>query len=393
MKPNPLFPRALAASALGLALLALAAPAAAQMPGPVPPEAIAAAQRNPRIGAGESWIVERTTPLESLTLAAGGTVAPPPGRALTMTVDGVETTLRPGRYRGRIVLTVTDPYLVAFSPLQTHPFRAALVLDANGIQPRQSVLAAAGAPQVKDGVVTGARIRSVGENFNGLLATGGRTVVRGLQLEATGNGGNDFAGYGAGVMADGAQTHLVLDGARIHTHGAVRTAVVAQGGSHLLVKHSEITALGGTLPADYVSNVTPGEMKDAPWMLGIRGNNRATNLLGHKTVATYLSSRLVADGWGVLSVDASQDSFVTAINSRIELTGPSGYGSYAIGNSTNGFYGSTMSVPTHGVIITGGHAHFGASTPATLSRLNRDLDLGLSAAELAAVPEIGRAHV
>jgi hypothetical protein len=365
--------------------LALAGPVAAQMPGPMPPEVIAAAQRNPRIAAGEAWIVDRTTTLESLTLAPGGSVAGPVGRSLTMTVDGVETTLRPGRYRGTVVLTVAEPYLVDFSPVQKHPLRAALYVDQSGIVAHRSVLAAAGAARWQGGVLSGAHLRSVGENFNGLLATGGRTLVKDLRLDFTGNGGNDFAGYGAGVMSDGPSTYLVLDGARIRTQGAVRTAVVAQGGSHLLVKNSDITALGGTLPADHVSNVTPGEMKDAPWMLGIRGNNRATNLLGTGTVATYLNSRLLADGWGVLSVDASQNSFVTAINSQITLNGPSGYGSYAIGNSTNGFYGSTFDVPTHGVIITGGHAVFGASTPATLARLNTELKLGLSAAELAAV--------
>lgn len=367
-------------------LAGLAAPALAQMPGPVPPEAVAAAQRNPRLGAGEAWIVPRTTTLDSLQLAPGAALAAPAGQRLTMTVDGVETTPRPGRYRGRIVLSVTGRHDVVFSPMQTHPFRQAVLLDARGLNPAKSVLAAAGQPVLKGGVLRGAQIRSAGENFNGLLATGGQWTVQGLQLDARGNGGNDFAGYGAGVMSDGSGTRLVVDGARIRTEGAVRTAVVAAGGSHLLVKHSDVEARGGELPADYVSNVTPGEMKDAPWMLGIRGNNRATNLLGDGTVATYLNSRLAANGWGVLSVDASQNAHVNAINSRIELQGESGYGSYAIGNSTNRFLGSRIEVPTHGIIITGGHAVFGASRPEVLAKLNRELKLGLGAAELAAVP-------
>lgn len=380
MKPQHLLRPAL------LAVLLAAGLAQAQMPGPVPPEAIAAARQNPRIGAGESWIVDKTTPLQSLQLEPGGAIAAPKGKSLTLTVDGVETTLRPGTYRGRVVLSVTDAHPVTFSALRTHPFRQAVFLDRAGVVPAKSVLAAAGAPVWRAGTLTGAAIRSVGENFNGLLAAGGTHRVQGLTLDLQGNGGNDFAGYGAGVMSDGKSTRLVIDGADLRTHGAVRTAVVAQGGSHLLVRGSRVQALGGTLPPEHVSNVTPGEMKDAPWMLGIRGNNRATNLLGEGTVATYLDSTLSADGWGVLSVDASQNAHLNAINSRVELKGESGYGAYAIGNSTNRFLGTAIDVPTHGIIITGGHAVFGASRADTLAALNRQLALGLSPGELAAIP-------
>jgi len=362
-----------AVRALALTLLAASLPAFAQGMPPPPPEVLAAARLNPRIAAGESWTVPQTTALKSLRLEPGAAVVAPPGHSLTMTVDGVETTLRPGRYQGDIVLTVTDQHLVKFSELQTHPFRQALFLDERGIVPAKSVLAAAGPVQLKGGQLSGARIRSVGENFNGIVVAGGHYTLKDVQLDFEGNGGNDFAGYGAGILSHGKGTTLVLDGATVRTHGAVRTTVIGDGGSHLVVKNSSITALTGQLPADYVSNVTPGEMKDAPWMLGIRGNVRATNVLGDDTRCTYINSRLSADGWGVLSIDASQNAQLTAINSRIDLTGPSGYGSYAIGNSTNRFYGSVMNVPTHGLIITGGHAEFGASTPATVARLNREL--------------------
>lgn len=383
---SPFVRHSLSAAALAL----ISAATLAQMPGRAPPEVIAEAALNPVVVAGDSWIVSQTTRLKSLTLEPGAAVAAPAGKSLTLTVDGVQTALLPGRYKskdeGRVVLTVTDEQVVKFSDLLTHRFRQALYLDGSGVVAAKSVADAAGPYQQAPGVISGLRLRSTGPNFNGLLVAGGRWTVQGLDLDFSGNGGNDFAGYGAGVMSDGPGTRLVLDKARIRTHGAVRTAVVCAGGSQLLVKDSDIASSTGTLPADYVSNVQPGEMKDAPWMLGIRGNVRATNVLGDKTRCTYLNSRLAADGWGVLSVDASQDARLTAINSRIDLTGSSGYGSYAIGNSTNAFYGSVLNVPTHGLIITGGHAEFGASTPQNLARLNDQLQLELSAAELAALP-------
>ena len=377
------FPR----HALALALMAYSALALSQAPGwpPMSAEALAAAALNPTVVAGDSWIVDKTTRLQSLKLEPGAAIAAPAGRSLTLTVDGVETGIKPGKYQGDIVLTVTDPYLVKFSETLTHRLRQALYLDQGGVVEARSVLAGAGPFSLKDGVLTGANIRSVGENFNGIVVAGGHYTLKDVVLDFKGNGGNDFAGYGAGIMSDGKDTTLVLDGARVTTHGAVRTTVIGNNGSHLIVKNSEISARTGELPADYVSNVTPGEMKDAPWMLGISGNVRATNVLGDDTVCTYINSHLSADGWGVLSVDASQNIRLTAINSRIDLTGPSGYGSYVIGNSTNAFYGSTMNVPTHGVILTGGHTVFAASSQENLAALNTSLKLGLSPAELTAL--------
>jgi hypothetical protein len=283
------------------------------------------------------------------------------------------------------MLTVTDLHTVTFSETLQHHFRQALFLDPHGVVPAKSVLAAAGPYALKDGVLSGARIRSVGENFNGIVVSGGRYTLKDVELDFTGNGGNDFAGYGAGILSDGQGTTLILDGAKVATQGAVRTAVIGNGGSNLIVKNSQISSRSGQLPADYVSNVQPGEMKDAPWMLGIQGNVRATNVLGDNTTCTYINSHLVSDAWGVLSIDASQNTYLTAINSTVDLTGPSGYGSYAIGNSTNRFYGTVMNVPTHGIIMTGGHAVFGASSRETVARLNTELKLQLSPAELAAL--------
>lgn len=375
-----------AAAALAAAsLLAAAAAARAQMPPPVTPQALAAALRNPVVVAGEAWIVDRTIALQSLRIEPGAAVAAPAGRSLTMTVDGVETGLKPGSYRGEIVLTVTDQHVVRFDDLHQHRFRQALYIDAGGLVAGKSVPAAAGPVRIADGVISGARLRSAGDNFNGIVVAGGRWTLKDIEVDFTGNGGNDFAGYGAGILSDGRGTTLVVDGAKVRTHGAVRTGMVCNGGSNLVVKNSDIASFTGTLPADYVSNVTPGQMKDAPWMLGIRGNVRTTNVLGDDTTCTYIGSRLSADGWGVLSVDASRNTKLTAINSRIELSGASGYGSYAIGNSTNAFYGSVIDVPTHGVIVTGGHAIFAASRKDTLERLDADLKLGLGRGELAAL--------
>jgi hypothetical protein len=335
--------------------------------------------------AGAAWELAETTSLTELSIGQGATITAPEGYSVTLTVDGVETGMLPGDYTGNVVLTVTEATPFVFQGNTVHPFRQAIYLDENGIAESKSVLAAAGNYSVNGETLTGATIVSKGENFNGIYAKGGSHVIEGATIDFTGNGGNDFAGYGAAVMSDGEGTTLVVDNATINTRGAIRTAFVAHNTSNLIVKNSVIATKDGVLPDTYVSNVSPGQMKDVPWMLGITGNCRATNLLGDNTTATYINSDMSAEGWGVLSVDDSQNTYLTAINTKITVTGVSGYATYAIGNSTNGFYGCDITVPDYAAINRGGLVIFGASTPETVSALNTDLKLGLTADELAAI--------
>jgi hypothetical protein len=343
---------------------------------------LAASPQTKSLEMGLTWVVDQTTRLAKLTIAPGAYLMAPDGYSLTMTVNGVETGLRPGAYTGDILLNVTEVNAIKFSDTISHDFRQALYLDQSGIVAIKSVLPAAGKYSLSNEVLTGLRVRSTGENFNGIYVAGGSYTIRGASIDLTGNGGDDFAGYGAAVMSAGKDTRLVVDGARIRTRGVVRTAAVADKGSHLIVKNSDLKALGGTLPPDYIPNTALGLMKNVPWLLGVSGNNRATNLLGDNTTATYINSSIAAEDWGVLSVDASSNTRLTAINSKIQITGNSGYGTYAIGNSVNSFYGCDIRVPDYAAIIVGGHVIYGASTPAILSRLNGELNLGLSPDEL-----------
>jgi hypothetical protein len=340
------------------------------------------------IDAGASWVVSETMNLDGLTISEGAVIKAPEGYSLTMTVDGVETGMNPGTYKGRIVITRAEANIVNYEKAKlTHYYRQALYLDDNGVVQTKSVLPAAGIYMAKDGVLTGVKIVSRGECFNGIYAAGGSHTVQGAVIDFTGNGGNDFAGYGAAVMATGEKTTLVVDGAKINTSGAVRTAVVAGGGSNLIIKNSEIKTKNGVLPADYVPNVSLGIMKEAPWMLGIVGNCRATNLVGNNTIASYINSSISAEGWGVLSTDDGKNVKLTAINSKIIISGSSGYGAYGIGGAIDGFYGCDITVPDYAAIITGGNAIFGASTPETVSQLNTDMKMGLTKSELSSLKQ------
>jgi len=344
------------------------------------------------VESGSVWTLDKSVHLNDLTIGSGAQILPPSGYSVTLTVNGVETGIQTGAYHGDIDLTLSQANVVKFSDTLIHNFRQALYLDRTGVVASESVLPAAGHYSLSDGVLSDAAITSIGENFNGIYVADGDYTLRNVRLDFTGNGGNDFAGFGAGIMSTGKNTRLIVDGAQVKTHGAVRTTVVAAGGSNLVVKNSHIQALSGTLPEDYVSNVTLGEMKDAPWMLGINGNVRATNLLGGGTTATYIQSDISSEGWGVLSIDQGQDTKLTAIDSKVTITGKSGYGTYSIGNATNSFYGSEINVADYAAIVTGGHVIYGASSKETVSRLNSDLKLGLTPDEIAALA-VSETHV
>ena len=348
------------------------------------------------VESGQTAVVTETTTLTSLTIEEGAALVAPEGFALSLTVNGIETgqqvastgatesTVHPGVYRGDIVLTVAAENPIVFNGL-TYDFRQALYVDANGVDSSKSVLSSVSGV-AGDTAATGLGITSTGELFNGIYVVDADYTLVNPRISLTGNGRSDFAGQGAGIIGSGAETLLVIDGAKIDNTGVVRPAIVAKDGANVVVKNSTITTADGTLPGGYQSSVNLSYMQDAPWMLGIAGNNRATNLLGENTQATYISSSITSENWGALSVDTGSDTKLSAINSTVANSGEDGYGSYVIGNATERFLGTTFDVATYASIVTGGSVVYGDSTKDAVAALNSELELGLSATELAQLP-------
>ncbi|MFF0393458.1 hypothetical protein ACFYS8_32890 [Kitasatospora sp. NPDC004615] len=81
---------------------------------------------------------------------------------------------------------------------------------------------------------------------------------------------------------------------------------------------------------------------------------RTINLLGRGTTAAYLGCELSSEGWGVLSSDVGQDCRLAAVNSRVTITGRSGYGAYAIGDATERFLGCEFDVADYAAVVRGG---------------------------------------
>ncbi|WP_329280838.1 hypothetical protein [Streptomyces sp. NBC_01451] len=351
------------------------------------------------VAAGETYELSATTRVARLSIAEGGTIVAPDGHSVTLTVDGVETgqrltatggtrtLIQAGTYRGDVVLTVAEANPVTYETL-TFPFRQALYVDADGVERAKSVLTSVIGGRLTDTVAKDVSITSTGECFDGVYVKDADYTLERPVISLTGNGRCDFAGYGAAVVGAGAATTLVVDGARITTKGVVRTGVIADAGANVVVKNSRIHTRNGVLPADYQATVETPYMQSVPWMLGLDGNVRATNLIGAGSRATYLDSTVFSETWGALSVEGGQGLKLTVVNSRVGNTGSYGYGTYAIGDATVRVLGSRFDVGSYATIIAGpaANVHYGDSTREAVAALNAELELGLSKAELQAVP-------
>ena len=367
------------------------------------PAAFAQVLPSKTVAAGETWIVKETTEMNVLTVAAGGKLEAPAGYALTLTVNGVETgqalvttagfdtTIQPGTYMGKVVLTVANANLVPYAapgppgPPLMFPFRQAVYVDAKGVAWQKSVRPAVSTGAVTHKFAKNVELYSTGENFTGFYVAGGDYTITDAMINFVGNGRSDFVGTGAAIVGTGG-CRLVVDGATIVNDGSARAGVVADGGANVLVKNSSIFTGNGVLPADYAPTIDTSQMRSVPWMLGLSGNVRATNLLGTNTRATYVNSYIGSEGWGVLSTDGCTTPTLTAINSTIEITGEAGYGSYGIGDATEYFLGCQMNVATYATISRGSFLFYGDSDKEKVAELNSSLGIGLTEAELAALP-------
>jgi len=315
---------------------------------------LAACNTGKNLASGSTWEVTETTSLKTLTIADGASIKAPEGKSLTMTVEGVETGIIPGAYKGRIILTPTENIAK-----DNYNFRTAVYIENGKYIAGKSVAAAVAAGTVTDTSATGVKITSAGEKFNGIMVTGDAKSSYSINnpvISLTGNGANDFVGYGAAIMTDG-KAEVTIDNARIINTGAVRTAVFVGGDSITKVNNSYIEVHDGTLPADYEFSVQPGKMMAVPWMLGITGNLRATNLAGNGTVY-YENTHIKAQGWGCLSSDnVGTSPRLYATNCVIE-TIDSGYGAFSLGTNIATFSKCTFNVKDYGMISQEGDGVF-----------------------------------
>lgn len=324
--------------------------------------ALAAADGNKNLNPGSTWVVNEVANLTSLTIA-GGVMKAPEGYTLTMTVDGVETAILPGDYKGKIVITPTEDIPFAdVSHGSKYNLRTAIYVDNGAIVPKKSVSAAVAGGKVTGNSAMDLSITSIGKEFNGIILTGDSKYSYSIinpKFNLTGDGANDFAGVGAAIMSNG-NADVTINNASIITNGCVRTAIWTAGHSTIHVNDSFIETGSPALPEDYKDPFTEGghAMMRVPFMLGLTGSCRSTNLLEYGT-AYYTNTRVKAHGWGAFSTDAGKGVKLYLTKCIIDVP-ESGYGVYSQGDAS--FSGCTFNVADVAMIGGGGNGVFTEGT-------------------------------
>ena len=278
------------------------------------------------------------------------------GQTAYLSVAGVNVPMAPGAYDGTVTVDVVDPIFESADyqsgdkdvNLSTE-LSAAIYITEDGLQAGQSVLGAvtAGASgEVSDAAVSNVTIRSDGVAGLSGIRSGGSAVVEveGVEIELTGDGGNDFMGQGAAFCATDGSTLIVRD-STARVSGWVRGCTFAGGRSTLMAYDSTFICDAGEY--DESGSVSGAGMSQPPKGLGVWGNARSNNLV-HYATEYYENCTFINRNWGCLGVDAVEEGYLTCVNCSITVT-ESGYGAYSIGACTDTFSGCTFDI-TNGVV-------------------------------------------
>jgi hypothetical protein len=232
-------------------------------------------------------------------------------------------------------------------------------------------------------------IKANGEAFNAVVAKGkgtDLTLTGSVSVTDSGDGrkASDFSGLGAQIIASD-YANVVIDSMKIDTKGFVRAAFISDSHARLLVKNSEITVLGANPLTQayqgYKNSADMPKMISPPWVLGIQGGARASNMLGDGATTTMLNSKISSGGWALLSTDGGNSFMMNVVDSTATMLPASqggmsagkfpyadkygsGYGSYMIAKAKENFYGVTMNGTTYATIVTGGDVTYRSSNGA-----------------------------
>jgi len=306
------------------------------------------------VASGSTWVVGQTSKLGNLVIENGATVKAPDGSLLTMTVNGVETAIQPGTYSGKVVLTPTVKITKALfdsmlSKGANTDYRTALFVEGGQIVGNDSVVSALKGGSYDAKGAKGVTIESRNRLFDGFIINNSDYNLSNLKINAVGEGGSDFLGFGAGVAIMG-KSKVNIDNYTFNGQGPVRHGIFIAGLKE--DEHPTVTISNSFLQSNgSVGKYTGKSMSMVPWVLGLEttGHVRTQMVAGFANVK-YENSTILSDGWGVLSIDAPGASakytdpsiVLDAKDSTIDITGTSGYGSYSIGGSRNIFDHSVM---------------------------------------------------
>ena len=266
-----------------------------------------------------------------------------------------------------------------------YAYDSALYISSEGIDEEKSSTDRIEGGTYDDTSAQGITINDDTSGHNGILVDNAEYSITdasiNLQTDADGTDTCDFSGKGTAVAAFGSDAEVTIEDSSIHTSGVATMPVFADDGAILTIKNSTLQSDGGTLSSDYLNTPSQGLMVTPPWILGIMGTSRCSNMMGTGTTTNVIDSETSAGAWAVLSTDAGNDMYLNIYNTSLTLNNTdeseyllqeeggqisetldnpytekygSGYGTYVIGNAVETFAGADLNVGTYATIFTGG---------------------------------------
>lgn len=223
--------------------------------------------------------------------------------------------------------------------------------------------------------ISGGTLSIEGDYINGISVEGGDYRIEDITISQIGDGVCDFHVFGNAIGIAGG--NVVIDNVTVNTLGDIVPALNAGGDSNVVVMNSDFTALGtaedttGLHSGKKPFSGYQGAITEVPWVLGLYGTLRATNLIG-KADIVYYNTSVEANGWGVYSTDGGANHTLINCYGYIDDKGTfgSGYGTYALGLPVN-YLGIELDIPTYGIVARCGF-NMMESSQENLSRVNND---------------------
>jgi len=268
---------------------------------------------------------------------------------------------------------------------EDYDYDAAVYVTADGVQEEKSSEDRLTSGEVTDNSATDVVLEDSESHHEGIIVVDTDYEITGANItmltDADGTDTCDFSGVGTAVAVFGDSDVTVSD-STIETSGVATMPLFVDDGATLTLKNSTIISRGGTLNAEYMNTPDQSLMVAPPWILGIMGTSRASNLMGTDSTMNVIDSETSAGAWAVLSTDAGSNMALNIVNTSLTLLNAdestaaalqeeggqiseildnpyttrygSGYGTYAIGDAQELFAGATVNVGTYAVILTGG---------------------------------------
>ena len=275
---------------------------------------------------------------------------------------------------------------------EDYEYDAALYVTGEGIDEEKSstdrIVSGEYDASGADGIV----IEDTQSGNNGILVLNADYAISNANIslltDADGSDTCDFSGRGSAIAAYGSEANVTVEDSTILTSGVATMPVFADDGATVTIRNSTLQSDGGTLSADYMNTPDQALMVAPPWILGIMGTSRCTNMMGDNTTTNVIDSETSAGAWAVLSTDAGTDMALNIFNTSLTLNNAyesaaaplqaeggqisetldnpytvnygSGYGTYVIGRAVETFAGATINVGTYATIFTGGSVTYTA---------------------------------